>query len=177
MKRTIKFNLFPKKVGGVLVECRPIRMRVCYAGYRVDFRVGYSIEPEKWNEEEGRVISNTKNRFRQTAGEINKAITACEEQIEAIFTRFELLEKRVPTPGELKTAFDEATGKITPATEAEENGQPFYKAYAEFTETMGRLNDWTKATYTKFNSLRKHLEAFNKNLTFDEINCNSQDLI
>lgn len=46
MKRTIKFNLFPKKVGGVLVECRPIRMRVCYAGYRVDFRVGYSIEPE-----------------------------------------------------------------------------------------------------------------------------------
>ena len=76
MKRTIKFNLFPKKVGGVLVECRPIRMRVCYAGYRVDFRVGYSIEPEKWNEEEGRVISNTKNRFRQTAGEINKAITA-----------------------------------------------------------------------------------------------------
>ena len=50
MKRTIKFNLFPKKVGGVLVECRPIRMRVCYAGYRVDFRVGYSIEPEKWNE-------------------------------------------------------------------------------------------------------------------------------
>ena len=128
MKRTIKFNLFPKKVGGVLVECRPIRMRVCYAGYRVDFRVGYSIEPEKWNEEEGRVISNTKNRFRQTAGEINKAITACEEQIEAIFTRFELLEKRVPTPGELKT------------------------------------------TYTKFNSLRKHLEAFNKNLTFDEIN-------
>lgn len=46
MKRTIKFNLFPKKIGGVLVECRPIRMRVCYAGYRVDFRVGYSIEPE-----------------------------------------------------------------------------------------------------------------------------------
>ena len=85
MKRTIKFNLFPKKVGGVLVECRPIRMRVCYAGYRVDFRVGYSIEPEKWNEEEGRVISNTKNRFRQTAGEINKAITACEEQIEALY--------------------------------------------------------------------------------------------
>ena len=52
MKRTIKFNLFPKKVGSVLAECRPIR--VFYAGYRVDFRVGYSIEPEKWNEEEGR---------------------------------------------------------------------------------------------------------------------------
>lgn len=114
-----------------------------------------------------------KNRFRQTAGEINKAITACEEQIEAIFTRFELLEKRVPTPAELKTAFDEATGKTTPTAEVEGSGQPFYNAYDEFTETMGRLNDWTKATYTKFNSLRKHLEAFNKNLTFEEINENT----
>jgi len=84
-----------------------------------------------------------------------------------------LLEKRVPTPAELKTAFDEATGKTTPTAEVEGSGQPFYNAYDEFTETMGRLNDWTKATYTKFNSLRKHLEAFNKNLTFEEINENT----
>ena len=82
MKRTIKFNLFPKKVG-VLVECRPIRMRVCYAWVSGGLSVGY-IEPVRWNEEEGRYLQY-KNRFRQTAGEkINMAITACEEQIEAI---------------------------------------------------------------------------------------------
>lgn len=170
MKRTIKFSLFPKKVGGELVECLPIRMRVSYAGHRVDFRVGYSIEPGKWNDDEGRVISNAKNKFRQPAGEINKAITTCEEQIEAIFTRFELIEKRVPSPTELKAAFDEITGRAEPIPEEEVTSQPFYKAYAEFMDTMGRLNDWTQATYTKFNSLRKHLEAFNPNLSFEEIN-------
>ena len=111
MKRNIKFDLFPKKVNGVLVECRPIRMRVSYAGNRVDIRVGYSIELAKWNVKEGRVIAGVKNRYKQTAGEINKAILACEERIEGIFTRFELLEKRSPSPEELKQAFDEETGR------------------------------------------------------------------
>ncbi len=170
MKRSIKFDLFPKKVNGVLVECRPIRMRVSYAGNRVDIRVGYSIEAAKWNVKEGRVKAGAKNRYKQTAGEINKAILACEERIEGIFTRFELLEKRNPSPAELKQAFDEETGRKEAEPEETENGITFYSAYAEFMETMGRLNDWTKATYTKFNSLRRHLEAFNPNLTFAEIN-------
>lgn len=164
MKRTVKFGLFPKKDA----ECKPLRMRVSYDGFRVDFRVGYSIEPEKWNAEEGRVIANARNKFRQTAGEINRAITSCQEGIEAIFTRYELLEKRAPTPEELKLAFDEAMGR---AKEAPEESTPaFYKAYAEFTETMGRQNNWTPATYTKFNALQVHLKNYNKKLTFEELN-------
>lgn len=165
MKRTVKFGLFPKKGA----ESLPIRMRVSYDGNRVDFRVGYSIEPEKWNQDDGRVIPNARNRFRQTAGEINKAIVSCEEQIEAIFTRYELLEKRAPTPAELKAVFAEEMGRKEPEQE-EEPGIGFYNAFAEFMETMGRQNDWTKATYTKFNSLRVHLRNFDKGLTFDKIN-------
>lgn len=170
MKRNIKFDLFPKKVNGVLVECRPIRMRVSYTGERVDIRVGYSIEPGKWNAKEGRVIAGTKNRYKQTAGEINKAILACEERIEAIFTRFELLEKRAPYPDELKRAFDEETGRKEAEPEEAKNGITFYTAYAEFMETMGRQNDWTKATYTKFNSLCMHLQNYDKNIKFEDIN-------
>lgn len=168
MKRTVKFGLFPKKGA----ESLPIRMRVSYDGNRVDFRVGYSIEPEKWNQDDGRVIPNARNRFRQTAGEINKAIVSCEEQIEAIFTRYELLEKRAPTPAELKAVFAEEMGRKEPEQE-EEPGIGFYNAFAEFMETMGRQNDWTKATYTKFNSLRVHFRNFDKGLTFDKINDNT----
>lgn len=170
MKRNIKFDLFPKKVNGVLVECRPIRMRVSYAGNRVDIRVGYSIELAKWNVKEGRVIAGAKNRYKQTAGEINKAILACEERIEGIFTRFELLEKRSPSPEELKQAFDEETGRKEVEPEEVESGITFYNAYAEFMETMGRQNDWTKATYTKFNSLCVHLQNYDKNIKFEAIN-------
>lgn len=173
MKRTVKFGLFPKKAEGVIVESLPIRMRVSYNGYRVDMRVGYSIEPSKWNNETSRVIPNARNRYRQTAGEINKAIVNCEEAIEAIFTRFELLEKRAPSPAELKQAFDETIGRKNVKSEEEkeiEKGNTFYKAFAEFMETMGRQNDWTKATYTKFNSLREHLRLYNPNLSFESLN-------
>lgn len=36
--------------------------------------------------------------------------------------------------------------------------------------TMGRRNDWTPATYTKFNSLLEHIKFFKKRLTFEELN-------
>lgn len=167
MKRSIKFSLFPQKLNGELAQSLPIRMRVSYAGYRVDFRVGYSIEPERWNEQEGRVIANAKNRFRQPAGEINKAIVDCEQIIEDIFVRFEHVEKRIPLPAELKSAFDEAIGKIKIVQE--DNPYSFYKAYEEFMESTGRLNDWTNATYLKFYSLQRHLENFDKDISIDNL--------
>ncbi|KAA6303188.1 MAG: Tyrosine recombinase XerC [Candidatus Ordinivivax streblomastigis] len=171
MKRTIKFDLFPKKVGGILVECRPIRMRVSYSGIRVDIRVGYSIEFSKWNEDEGRVIAGSKNKYKQSAGEINKAILSCEEQIEDIFTRYEHLEKRPPTPTELKQVFDENTGRKEPEPETSTKiAKTFYEVYAEFMETMGQRNNWTKATYTKFSSLREHLQNYNSVLSFELLN-------
>jgi hypothetical protein len=142
-------------------------MRISYGGSRVDIRVGYSIEPEKWNTTDGRVVSGTKNKFKQTAGEINKAILNCEELVEEVFTRYELLEKRIPTPEEVKAAFDEIAGRKEP--EPLEPGKKFYEAYAEFMETMGRQNNWTKATYTKFNSLLEHLRNHNENLLFEEL--------
>lgn len=167
MKYSIIVNLFPKKNKGELVESLPIRLRVSYAGNRVDLRAGYSIEPEKWNLEEERAVSNTRNRFGQSSGAINKAITACIEEIEATFTRYEHLEKRAPTPTELKASFAENMGRVK-ANEAPEF--VFYSIYNKFTETMGRQNNWTKATFTKFSSLKKHLLTYDPSLSFEELN-------
>lgn len=169
MKCTIKVNLFPKKIKGVLVDSLPIRIRVSYDGKRVDLRAGYSIEPEKWNPEEERVINNTRNRFGQASGVINKAITACIEEIESTFIRFDHLEKRAPTPTELKASFAEGMGR----KKADEGPKfPFYSVYDKFTETMGRQNNWTNATFTKFGSLKKHLLNYNREISLEEL---SQD--
>ena len=173
MKRTVRFSLFPKKVDGVLCETLPIRVRVSYAGNRVELRLGYSIEPAKWKAADERVANNARNRFGQTAGEINREIMKAKERIEEIFARFELLEHRHPTPQELKTAYEQATGKYKPESPKEEAGYTFYLAYSEFMETMGQQNEWTKATYTKFNSLREHLLRYNKGLSFDAISVES----
>ena len=127
MKKAIKFSLFPKKVNGVLCETLPIRVRVSYGGNRVELRLGYSIEPAKWKAAEERVTVNTRNRFGQSAGEINREILKTEERINEIFTRFELLEHRAPTPEELKAAYEEATGKRKPEPQPEESGLSFYR--------------------------------------------------
>jgi integrase len=162
MKHTVKFDLFPQKS-----DCKPIRARVTYGGCRVDLRIGYSIEPEKWDNATMRVRPGFKNKYKQSANEINKAILLYQEQIESIFTRYELIEKRIPTPKEVKVAFDEITGRKEP--EPLEPGRKFYEAYAEFMETMGRQNNWTKATFTKFNSLLEHLRNHNENLSFEKL--------
>jgi integrase len=167
MKHAVKFDLFPQKS-----DCKPIRARVSYGGRRVDLRLGYSIEPEKWDNAAMRVRPGFKNKYKQSANEINKAILLCQEQIESIFTRFELLEKRPPNPDELKQAFDVETGRKPAGPEQSENEDAvtFWGSYSEFMETMGKQNDWTKATYTKFNSLREHLKTFNENLSFEILN-------
>ena len=165
MKRTVKFDLFPKKNNGVLVDSRPIRIRVSYAGNRLDMRLGYSIDADKWDASAGRVIAGAKNRHKQTAGEINKAILNAETQIDEIFTRYELIEKRPPTLAELKQAFDELTGRKEP----EQPKQSFDDVYKEFMRTMGRQNNWTTATYTKFNSLKEHLQNFSRELSFETL--------
>jgi integrase len=133
----------------------------------VDLRVGYSIEPEKWDNEAMCVRPGFKNKYKQSANEINKAILLCQEQIESIFTRFELLEKRQPNPTELKQTFDELIGR----KESESGGteKPFYTVYDEFLGTMGRQNNWTKSTYAKFNSLKKHLQNFDSSISFVEL--------
>jgi integrase len=138
----------------------------------VDLRVGYSIEPEKWDNTTMRVRPSFKNKYKQSANEINKAILLFQEQIDAIFTRFELLEKRVPNPDELKRSFDLETGRKSAGEEKNTNEKEvtFWGAYSEFMKTMGEQNDWTKATYTKFNSLWEHLKNYNADITFENLN-------
>lgn len=165
MKRTIKFDLFPQKVNGVLTDSRPIRMRVTYACQRVDLRIGYSVEVSKWNEAEQRAITGTKNRYKQTASEINKAILVSEEKIDEIFSTYERTAKRVPTPEELKQAFDDTFKRTKPKMIIE----PFFDIFDKFTRTMGQQNGWSEATYKRFDSLRILLWKYNSGLLLETL--------
>lgn len=170
MKKTVKFDLFPRKnKAGSLADCLPIRIRVSYAGSRPELRLGYSIEPEKWDNENGKVVTGAKNKYGQSAGEINRAILNAETQIEEIFTRYELIEKRPPTSIELKQAFEELTGRKEAEPEPEEPKRTFDDVYKEFTRTMGQQNNWTAETYTKFKTLRKHILQYNRKLSLGNL--------
>ena len=70
----------------------------------------------------------------------------------------------IPTPEQLKEAFAARCGN---KEDMPLPGSGFFPAFDEFVREEGKLNDWTAATYTKFEAVRKHLEGFDSGLTFD----------
>ena len=163
MKYSIKVGLHvkPNNKGEEVAEEVAIRLRVSWSGCRVDLRSGYVIAPSKWDAVNGVVKPNTKNGAGRTAGEINREIAKLCELVEEVLTRFELDNKRAPTIKEFKAAFDLTAGRTEPSEEETD----FYRIFDKFTEAEGYDKTWTKATYTKFNSLRSHLKAWRRSLS------------
>jgi len=159
MKRSVKFGLVNAKT-----DCHPIRIRLSYGGIRLDLRLGYSIEPSKWDTTQSRVKPNTKNKYKQTAGEINTAITDSENWVHKIFSDYQLAKKRPPTPTELKEEYNVFTGK----TKLSEKTS-FYDIYDLFVKIKGKQNSWEKSTYSKFKSIKNHLQNYNTKLSFENL--------
>jgi integrase len=84
-----------------------------------------------------------------------------------IFARYELLEKRKPTLGEIKDLFNDMIGRKTPITQdLIDPNADFFTVFDLFTRTIGEQNQWTQATYEKFSALRMHFKAFDPYITF-----------
>ena len=164
IKRNIIFSLESRKKNGVVVtENIPIRMRVIYAGKRVDFSTGYRIDVAKWDNEKQRVKNGCTNKFKQTASEINADLLKYYTDIQMIFKEFEV-KKAVPTPEQMKQAFFDKDKKVeTSAPKA-----VFMDAFDEFVAECGKQNNWSLSTYQKFTGVRNHLTGFNAELTFED---------
>lgn len=167
MKCSVKVGLHlkPNNKGKEVAEEVGIRLRVSWASLRADIRAGYVIAPGKWDDTNSCVKSGCKNSHGQTAGEINRAVANLVGEAEATLTRFELNNGRAPSVTEFKEAFYTAIGRPL-TTQAKEAAAPeakplgFFDVYDLFTKEMGATNNWTKATFTKFASLKLHLQQF-----------------
>lgn len=168
-KITVGLHLKPNNKGKEIAEEVGIRLRVSWNGVRCDIRSGYVISPSKWDADNKCVKLGYKNSHGETAGAINRGIVALSGHIEEVLTRFELDNKRAPSVAEFKEAFDLMTGRKQPE-EKKEEAEPlgFFRVYDLFTNEMGVTNNWSKSTYTKFSTLRSHLERFNKKLTLED---------
>lgn len=166
MKYSIKFQLSTR--GNMNAESVPIRLRVCYSGLRVDIHSGYVINADKWDKESQRVIMGAKNCYKQTAGEINRGLTNLASKVEEVLVRFELDNHRKPNAVEFKSAFYEAIGRNVLKEETTDSVMGFFDVFDCFTAEMGATNNWTKATYTKFASIKTHLRNFRPELSLSD---------
>lgn len=90
--------------------------------------------------------------------------------ISEVMARFELIEKRIPTRGEVKDLFNDLVGHKTPvnSTLPDENNDLF-QIFDVFTKSMGEQNEWTKSTFEKFAALKRHLQEYCPLLSFPSL--------
>lgn len=150
----------------------PIRIRVTFGGNRVDFSTSFYVSPNNWNKDAERACSprNHKNKYGQTDKYINDGIDTRVGYINSIFKKFEFLNV-VPTIAQLREEYNAACSIViqetSDAKDTNNATKTFFACYDEFTTENGRAHEWTVATHTKFNALKKHLSGFKKDVCFD----------
>jgi len=170
IKRNIKFLLHKRKPGDT--SNLGIRMRVTLSGERpIDFPIGHTIDLAHWDTEAERAIDGAINKSNQTAADINRTIDEYKSVINEVFARYELLEKRKPTLGEIKDLFNDMIGRKTKIKQdLWSPNDDFFRVFDLFTQTVGEQNQWTSATYEKFAALNRHFRSFDPYMTFQTIN-------
>ncbi len=167
IQKKIKFLLHKRHSHDT--ENLSIRMRVTLRGQTpIDFPTRLHVNLNQWDAKMQRVLPGNPD-----AESINRTIEKWLSDMSEIFARYELLEKRIPTPGEIKELFNDMIGretkinKVLPSPTAE-----FFKIYDLFTSSMGKQNQWAQSTYINFRCLRKHIKEFNPHISIPIINEN-----
>ncbi|WP_165025930.1 MULTISPECIES: site-specific integrase [unclassified Dysgonomonas] len=171
IKRNVIFSLESRKKNGLpLIENVPIRMRVVYAGNRIEFTTGYRIDASKWDEKLQRVKNGCTNKLRQTASEINSDLNEYSTCIQNIFKEFEVLEI-TPETTQIKDAFNKKYKKNQNEEGSKEDIPTFtfFSIFDEFVKECGIQNNWTESTYKKFKTVKNHLTQFDAELTFESL--------
>lgn len=156
----IKFNLHKRKASDTTALA--IRMRVTIKGERpFDFPIGRKIDLDQWDAEAERAKQGTKE-----AAEINRTIEEYKAQINEVFARYELIEKRVPSKEEVRMLFYDMIGR---KSIFEEEYVSVKTAFDEYINTVGKKNSWAKATIKKNYTVRKHFLSVVKDKPFQAI--------
>lgn len=167
IKRNIIFALENRKKDNIpIIENVPIRMRVVFANNRIDFTTGYRIDVSKWDNIKQRVKNGCTNKLKQNSDEINTALLKHYTRIQDIFKIFET-QDIFPTPEQLKKEFSIHKKPISDNDQIESINIHFMKAFDEFVKECGRQNNWTDATFEKFETTKSHLKIFHPTITFD----------
>ena len=142
MKHTIKTALFSTSA-----QCRPIRLRVSFAGIRVDLFSGISYDADKWNPDTSRPKPNTKNQFRQSAAEVNRIINEQTAFIDNYFDECDF-RKQTPTSEDLKKKF---TRRFRNGARPDE---PLSDLFDEFMKYQSEKKSWSDNTRELYNVIR-----------------------
>lgn len=170
IKRNIIFALESRKKAGVpIVENVPIRMRVVFAGQRIEFTTGYRIDTAKWEADKQKVKNGCTNKLKQSASEINTDLLRQYTEIQNVFKEYEV-QDILPTVKQIKDAFNARMRKQSAEVKEAGTEDPtisFWEAFGLFVKECRLQNNWAESTSKKFATVKNHLNEFNAALSFD----------
>lgn len=173
IKRSVSFLLHTRKRGDAMSgKGLSIRMRVTYGGFRpLDFPTNLKIDAEMWDKQNEAPNQKYQDRGDQTLAIVLNTLNEYKTYIREIFTRYELLEKRVPDPDEVKQLFNDMAGRVSIAKAVEklEKEEGLFTVFNMFVRDVGDTNQWENHTYEKFDDLKNILTDFDKDLTFEKL--------
>ena len=140
-----------------------IRVSISLFGERFITSTGYAINPTKWNAETKRVKQGASNAKKVNYNTINSRLGKIQSYFEAI--------EGAPTRPEnidIKALFEAEFAKPKKGKTIEGGTRilTFWDYFDLFCRERGKQNDWTKATYQKFDALKKHLKDFDRLIDF-----------
>lgn len=142
-----------------------IRMRVTLRGQPpFDIPIGHNIDMSDWDVKNQRALPSCNE-----SSEINRTIDEWKTAINEVFARYELLEKRIPTPGEVKDLFNDMVGRKNHIDTGITYDESLFHVFDMFTSSMGKQNQWTPSTHEKFAAIRRHLAGFDPSLSLSRI--------
>lgn len=167
IKRNIIFSLEKRKKDGIeITENLPIRVRIIYAGDRLDLSTGYRIDLNKWDDSKQKVKSGTTNKLKQSASEINASLNKIESIVQDTFKVYEVKEE-IPTLKNLKEEINSRI-KIQPTiVENKVSKISFFETFDQFLKECSKESQWTIATLKKYRTLGNNLEKFDQRISLN----------
>lgn len=149
-------------------DCR-LRLRIRFQGKTVAFGTGFRINPERWSLEAQRCVANSYHGKRKiSALRINMRLQELEQIVADIFREYEQ-RLQVPTLEEFRDEFNTRQGK---SSTTQSKGRDLFSAFDEFVKSEGKARQWTRGTYQKFATLRRHLQSYDPALSFERLDMN-----
>lgn len=137
--------------------------------------LGFSIDPKKWNESRQRVKHGATIEMKPTKSSEKKNtsyndINGWLNEIENHFTQLEInLTTSIDEQSELNL-LDEFNKAFRKEKHTDKKDATLFDRLDEFVKEVGKENNWSEAVIKIFRALKNHLTAFNKDITFDDLN-------
>ncbi len=160
MKYSVRFDLKGKNS---VSDTKHIRLRVSWAGQRVEMLIGLQVPERYWDNGNMRVLSQYRSNGA-TGAAMNKQLSAVESFINDFFSRCHLQGETPATKkviGELRLYFGKGKAANSVTT--------LFDCMDLFAETMSEQNGWAKGTTVKIRTIKKHLMDISPKLEFSDL--------